>query len=77
MSKRDVAAALIGAEVGAALGLLVVGGALLGAPIAVALVGAAAGPPVRRGGARLRTLVFSRWLRSRLRDDDGVQVRSR
>jgi hypothetical protein len=76
MSKRDVAAALIGAEVGAALGLLVVGGALL-APIAVALAGAAAGPPVRRGGARLRTLVFRRWLRSRLRDDDGVQVRSR
>ena len=67
MSKRDIAAALIGAEVGAALGLVAVGGALL-APIGVALAGAAAGPPVLRASGRLRTLLFRRWLRSRLRD---------
>jgi hypothetical protein len=67
MRKRDVAAALIGAEAGAALGLLVLGGAFL-APIGVALAGAAAGPPVLRASARLRTLLFRRWLRSRLRD---------
>jgi hypothetical protein len=67
MRKRDVAAALIGAEVGAALGLFAVGGAFL-APIGVALAGAAAGPPVLRASARLRTVLFRRWLRSRLRD---------
>jgi hypothetical protein len=67
VSKRDIAAALIGAEVGAALGLVAVGGALL-APIGVALAGAAAGPPVLRASGRLRTLLFRRWLRSRLRD---------
>jgi hypothetical protein len=67
MRKRDVAAALIGAEAGAALGLLVLGGAFL-APIGVALAGAAAGPPVLRASARLRALLFRRWLRSRLRN---------
>jgi hypothetical protein len=67
MQQRDVAAALIGAEVGAALGLIALGGAFL-APIGVALAAAAAGPPVLRASARLRTLLFRRWLRSRLRD---------
>jgi hypothetical protein len=75
VSKRDIGAALIGAELGAALGLVAVGGALL-APIGVALAGAAAGPPLLRVSARLRTLLFRRWLRSRLRSE-RAQVRSR
>ena len=62
METRDIAAILIGLQVGLVIGLLAVGTTLL-APFGVALVGAAAGFGVRR--ARLG--LVRRALRSQLR----------
>jgi len=62
MEPRDIAAILIGLQVGLVIGLLAVGTTLL-APMGVALVGAAAGFGVRR--ARLE--LIRRALRSQLR----------
>jgi hypothetical protein len=62
MGTRDIAAILIGLQVGLVVGLLVVGTTLL-APFGVALLGAAAGFGVRR--ARLE--LIRRALRSQLR----------
>jgi len=60
--RREIAAALIGAEVGAGFGLLALGGTLL-APLGLAVFGAAAGA----GLASLRGVLIRRWLRDQLR----------
>ena len=61
----DVAAALLGAEAGAAIGLLWFGWTPL-MPIAVTLAGAATGPLLVRASRPLRLLLFRHWLRSQL-----------
>jgi hypothetical protein len=61
-ARREIVAALIGAEVGAGVGLLAVGDTLL-APLGMAVFGAAAGA----GVASLRGLLIRRWLREQLR----------
>jgi hypothetical protein len=67
VARGDVIAVLIGAEVGAALGLLLFGSVPL-LPIFVTLVGAAWGPVVLRGWRPVRLVLFQRWLRTRLRE---------
>jgi hypothetical protein len=62
METRDVAAVLIGLEVGLGVGLLAFGTTLL-APMGIGLLGAAAGYGVRRG----RLELIRRALRSQLR----------
>jgi hypothetical protein len=62
METRDIAATLIGLQVGLVVGLLAVGTTLL-APFGVALLGAMAGFGVRRG----RQVLIRRALRSQLR----------
>jgi hypothetical protein len=62
METRDIAAVLIGLQVGLVIGLLAVGTTLL-APLGVGLVGAATGFGIRR--ARLE--LIRRALRSQLR----------
>ena len=62
METRDIAAILIGLEVGLVVGLLGFGTTLL-APFGVAVLGAAAGLGVRRA----RQELIRRALRSRLR----------
>jgi hypothetical protein len=62
METRDIAAMLIGLQVGLVVGLLVVGTTLL-APFGVAVLGAAAGLGVRR----VRQELIRRALRARLR----------
>jgi hypothetical protein len=61
-ARREVVAALIGAEVGAALGLVVLGGIPL-APLGMVVLCAAAGA----GLMHARHTLFRRWLRSQLR----------
>jgi hypothetical protein len=63
--RSDVAAALIGAEAGAAIGLLWFGWTPL-MPIAVTLAAAASGPLLVRASRPLRRLLFRHWLRSQL-----------
>ncbi|HEY1277258.1 MAG TPA: hypothetical protein VGF25_20290 [Thermoleophilaceae bacterium] len=65
---REIVAALIGAEVGAAVGLLVFGG-LRGMPIALMALGAALGPPIAIVVRWVRNGLLRRWLRSQLRVD--------
>ena len=60
--RREIVAALIGAEAGAGVGLLVLGGTLL-APLGLAVFGAVAGA----GVAGLRGVLIRRWLREQLR----------
>jgi hypothetical protein len=62
METRDIAAVLIGLEVGLAIGLLAFGTTLL-APMWMALLGAAVGFAVRKG----RLQLIRRALRSQLR----------
>jgi hypothetical protein len=62
MDTRDVAAVLIGLEVGLGIGLLGFGTTLL-APMGIALLGAGVGFAVRRGKLQL----IRRALRSQLR----------
>ena len=62
MAKRDVAAVLIGLEVGLGIGLLAFGTTLL-APMGIGLLGAAVGYGIRRG----RLELIRRALRSQLR----------
>jgi hypothetical protein len=62
METRDIAAVLIGLEVGLAIGLLAFGTTFL-APFAAALLGAGVGYVVRRG----RLQLIRRALRSHLR----------
>jgi ABC-type proline/glycine betaine transport system permease subunit len=65
---REVVAALIGAEVGAAAGLLLFGG-LQGMPILLMVAGAALGPLVAIVVRFVRNVFLRRWLRSQLRTD--------
>jgi hypothetical protein len=62
METRDIAALLIGLEVGLGIGLLAFGTTLL-APMGMALLGAVVGLAVRKGRLRL----IRRALRSQLR----------
>jgi hypothetical protein len=62
METRDIAAVLIGLEVGLGIGLLAFGTTLL-APMGIALLGAAVGYGVRRG----RLQLIRRALRAQLR----------
>jgi hypothetical protein len=62
METRDIAAVLIGLEVGLGFGLLAFGTTLL-APIGIGLLGAVVGLAVRRG----RLQLIRRALRSQLR----------
>jgi hypothetical protein len=62
METRDLAALLIGLEAGLGIGLLAFGTTLL-APMAMGLLGAAAGYAIRRG----RIQLIRRALRSQLR----------
>jgi hypothetical protein len=61
-ARREVVAGIIGAEAGAGIGLLAVGGTVL-APLGLAVLGAAAGV----GAMSLRHVMIRRWLRSQLR----------
>jgi hypothetical protein len=61
-ARREIVAGIIGAEAGAGIGLLVLGGTPL-APIGLAAVGAALGA----GVMSLRHVLIRRWLRSQLR----------
>jgi hypothetical protein len=61
-ARREVVAGIIGAEVGAGIGLLAVGATPL-APIGMAAAGAALGA----GLISLRHALIRRWLRSQLR----------
>jgi hypothetical protein len=61
-ARREIVAALIGAEAGAGLGLLVMGATLF-APLLFALLGAGVGV----GVIRVRHVLIRRWLRSQLR----------
>jgi hypothetical protein len=60
--RREIVAALIGAEAGAGVGLLALGDTLL-APLGLAAFGAVAGA----GIASLRGLLIRRWVRDQLR----------
>lgn len=66
VARVDVVAVLIGAELGAAVGLLVFGGIPM-APLGVTLAGALSGPLLLRAARPLRLLLFRRWLRTQLR----------
>ena len=59
---RELVAAIIGAEVGIGLGLLLVGGTVL-APLGFGVLGAGIGA----GGVHTRNLLVRRWLRAQLR----------
>ena len=61
-ARREVAGAIIGAEAGAGIGLLVFGTTML-APLGLAVLGAAAG----FGYMSARHALLRRWLRSQLR----------
>jgi hypothetical protein len=61
-ARREIVAGIIGAEAGAGIGLLALGGTPL-APIGLAAVGAALGA----GVMSLRHVLIRRWLRSQLR----------
>jgi hypothetical protein len=61
-ARRELVAGIIGAEAGAAFGLLAVGTTPL-APLGLAALGAAAGV----GAMSLRQALIRRWLRSQLR----------
>ena len=63
---RAVVGALIGAELGAATGLLFMGHVPL-APLGFAAAGAMAGPFAAKGAGSLRTLLVGRWLRAQVR----------
>ena len=60
--RREVVAAIIGAEAGAGIGLLALGSTPL-APLGLAALGAAAGV----GVVSARQVLIRRWLRSQLR----------
>jgi hypothetical protein len=59
---REVVAAIIGAEAGIGIGVLVVGGTVL-APLAFGALGAGIGA----GAVHARNLLVRRWLRAQLR----------
>jgi hypothetical protein len=59
---REAVAAIIGAEVGIGLGVLLAGGTVL-APLGFGIVGASVGA----GAVHARQLLVRRWLRAQLR----------
>jgi hypothetical protein len=59
---REAVAAIIGAEAGIGIGLLVVGGTF-GAPLALGALGAGIGA----GAVHMRNTLLRRWLRAQLR----------
>ena len=61
-ARRELVAAIIGAEVGIGLGLLLVGGTVL-APLGFGALGAGS----YAGGVHTRNLLVRRWLRAQLR----------
>jgi hypothetical protein len=61
-ARREVVAAIIGAEAGIGVGLLVAGGTVL-APLAFGAVGAG----MAAAGVHTRHLLVRRWLRAQLR----------
>jgi len=63
---RPLVAALIGAEAGAALGVLKVSGTPL-APLGLAAAGAAIGPLAMLSVRGARTALVRRWLRAQMR----------
>jgi ABC-type proline/glycine betaine transport system permease subunit len=63
---REIVAALLGAEVGAGIGLLAFGGREL-APLALAVSGALAGPLIAIWLRAMRTLLMRRAMRRQLR----------
>ena len=64
---RPLVAALIGAEAGAAAGLLFLGGTIF-APLGLAAVGAVAGPLALAGAGRVRRGLVRRGIRQQLRE---------
>jgi hypothetical protein len=64
-SRVDIVAGLIGAEAGAAIGLLIFGGTPF-LPIGVTFVATAAGPLVLRTSRPVRQQLFRRWLCAQL-----------
>jgi hypothetical protein len=61
-ARRDIVAAIIGAEAGIGIGLLLAGGTVL-APLGFGAVGAGMGA----GAVHARNLLVRRWLRAQLR----------
>jgi hypothetical protein len=61
-ARRELVAAIIGAEAGIGIGLLVVGGTVL-APLGFGVLGAGIGA----GAVHARNLLLRRWLRAQLR----------
>ena len=61
-ARREIVAAIIGAEAGIGLGLLLAGGTVL-APLGFGVVGAGIGA----GALHARHLLVRRWLRAQLR----------
>jgi hypothetical protein len=66
LAPRPIVAALIGAEAGAAVGLVVLGGTTF-APLGLAVAGAAAGPLALAGIVRVRRGLVRRGIRQQLR----------
>jgi hypothetical protein len=68
-ARREIVAVLIGAEAGAAIGLVGFGSTPL-APLAMAAVGAGLGPLAALVIRRARNALARRWLRDQLRTTD-------
>ena len=68
-ARREIVAVLIGAEAGAAIGLVAFGSTPL-APLATAAIGAGLGPLAALGLRHVRHAVARRWLRDQLRATD-------
>jgi uncharacterized integral membrane protein len=66
LAPRPIVAALIGAEAGAAVGLVVLGGTAF-APLGLAAAGALAGPLALAAGVRVRRVLVRRGIRQQLR----------
>ena len=67
LAPRPVVAALIGAEAGAAAGLLLLGGTVF-APLGLAAAGAVAGPLALAGVLRVQRGLVRRGIRQQLRE---------
>jgi hypothetical protein len=65
-ARREIVAVLIGAEAGAAIGVVGFGSTPL-APLGLAVVGAAIGPVAALGMRHARRALVRRWLRDQLR----------
>jgi hypothetical protein len=68
-ARRETVAVLIGAEAGAAIGLIGFGSTPL-APLAMAALGAGLGPLAALAVRRARHALARRWLRDQLRATD-------